>query len=75
MKKNLHWVEAAMGLVTGALFLLTLVQANWLETIGIDPDGGNGSVERLIVGGLALATIALFSLASYQLGKASAAAA
>lgn len=75
MRKNLHWIEGAMGLITGALFLLTLVQADWLEAIGINPDGGNGSVERLIVGALALATIALFSLASYQWGKASVATA
>lgn len=75
MQKNLHWIEGAMGLITGVLFLLTLVQADWLEAIGINPDGGNGSVERLIVGSLAVATVALFSLASYQWGKASAAAA
>jgi hypothetical protein len=55
--------------------LLTLVQADWLESIGIDPDGGDGSVERLIVGGLALVTVVLFSFASFQWGKAAAAAA
>lgn len=75
VRKNLHWVEAIMGLITGALFLLTLVQADWLEAIGINPDGGNGSVERMIVAALALATVALFSLASYQFGKAKAATA
>ena len=72
--KKLRWLETGMGLITGALFLLTLVHANWLESLGIDPDGGNGSVERMIVGGLALVTIALLSLASYQWGKAAAAA-
>jgi hypothetical protein len=75
VRKNLHWIEAIMGLITGVLFLLTLVEADWLEAIGINPDGGNGSVERLIVGALAVATVALFSLASYQWGKASAATA
>jgi hypothetical protein len=73
--KNLRWLETVMGLITGVLFLLTLVHANWLEALGIDPDGGNGSVERMIIGGLALATIALLSLASYQWGKAAARAA
>jgi hypothetical protein len=63
-----------MGLITGVLFLLTLVHADWLEALGIDPDGGDGSVERLIVAGLAIVTMALFSLAAYQWGKASAAA-
>lgn len=75
MQKNLRWVEGIMGLITGALFLLTVVNADWLESLGINPDGGNGSVERMIVAGLAVATVALFSLASYQWGKASAAAA
>ena len=75
MQKNLRWIEGIMGLITGALFLLTVVNADWLEAMGINPDGGNGSVERMIVAGLALATVALFSLASYQWGKASAAAA
>lgn len=75
MQKNLRWIEGIMGLITGALFLLTVVNADWLEAMGINPDGGNGSVERMIVAGLAVATVALFSLASYQWGKASAAAA
>jgi hypothetical protein len=75
MRKNSHWLVAGMGLIMGALFLLTLVQADWLESIGIDPDGGDGSVERLIVGGLALVTVVLFSFASFQWGKAAAAAA
>ncbi len=75
MQKNLRWVEGIMGLITGALFLLTVVNADWLEALGINPDGGNGSVERMIVAGLAVATVALFSLASYHWGKASAAAA
>jgi hypothetical protein len=73
--KNLRWLETVMGLITGVLFLLTLLNASWLESLGIDPDGGNGSVERMIVGGFALATIALLSLASYQWGKAAARAA
>ena len=75
MTSTWRWIVAAFGLVTGALFLLTLVQADWLEAIGIDPDGGNGSVERSVVGGLALLTIVLLSVASYQWGNASAASA
>lgn len=75
VKKYLQWIEATVGLLTGALFLLTVIEADWLEAIGINPDGGDGSVERLIVAGLALVTVVLFSLASYQWGKASAAAA
>ena len=75
MMKAWRWLESGLGLLTGVLFLLTVVEPDWLETIGIDPDGGDGLVERLIVAGLALVTIALFSLASYQFGRASAASA
>jgi hypothetical protein len=67
------WVEAGMGLLTAVLFVVTLVQQSWIESLfGIDPDSGNGSVEWIIVGGLALLTVALFSLASYERGRASA---
>lgn len=75
MTKTWRWLESGLGLLTGVLFLLTVVEPDWLEKIGIDPDGGDGSVERLIVAGLALVTIALFSLAAYQFGRASAASA
>lgn len=75
MMKNLRWIESGLALLTGALFLLTLVNAQWIETIGLDPDAGNGSVERVIVVGLAVVTIAFVSLASYQFGKLAAKAA
>jgi hypothetical protein len=73
MSSTWRWIVTALGLITGALFLLTVVNADWLESVGINPDGGDGSVERLIVGGLALVTVVLLSVASYQWGKASAA--
>jgi hypothetical protein len=46
--------------VSGGLFVLTLFWADWIEAIfGIDPDGGNGSVEVLVAGAfLAVALIA-----------------
>lgn len=78
MKNGLRgrfWAETVMGIITTVLFVATLVQRDWIEGIfRIDPDAGNGSVEWLIVGGLLIATLALFSLAGYEWRRASAAA-
>jgi len=47
------WPEAGLGLITGVLFLLTLVRRDWIEALfGIDPDNHSGSLEFMIVGGL-----------------------
>ncbi len=44
------WVETALALVTGILFLLTLVWKDWIErVVNVDPDAHNGSVEWVIV--------------------------
>ena len=79
MKNGLRrrfYPESLMGIVTAVLAVVTLVQPDWLEEVfHIDPDGGNGSVEWLIVGGLAVVTVALFSFAAYEWRRASAAAA
>lgn len=65
------WLETAMGAITGILFLITLVWRDWIEIIfGLDPDSGNGSLEWLIVVGLAVITIGLFSLAGYEWRRA-----
>jgi hypothetical protein len=65
------WPEAGLGLITGVLFLLTLVRRDWIEALfGIDPDSHNGSLEYMIVGGLLVVTIALVALASYEWRRA-----
>ncbi len=44
------WVETAMALVTGLLFLLTIVWKDWIEhVLNVDPDAHDGSVEGAIV--------------------------
>ncbi len=61
------WFETGMAIVTGILFVITLVQRDWIETIfGIDPDSGSGALEWLIVAALLVVTITLFTLASYE---------
>jgi len=68
------WLETAMAIVTSILFVITLVQRDWIETVlGVDPDNHNGTLEWLIVGALLVVTITLFTLASYEWRRARAA--
>ncbi len=68
------WLETAMAIVTSILFVITLVQRDWIEIIfGVDPDNHNGTLEWLIVGALLVVTITLFTLASYEWRRARAA--
>lgn len=61
------WLETGMAIVTSILFVITLVQRDWIEIVfGVDPDQANGSLEWLIVGALLVVSITLFTLASYE---------
>jgi len=65
------WLETAMAIVTGIVFVITLVRNDWIEVVfGVDPDNNNGSREKFIVVALLVVTIALFALASYEWRKA-----
>ena len=47
----LYRTEVAAALVSAALFVLTLVDPQWIERwFDESPDGGDGSAERWIVG-------------------------
>jgi len=49
------WLEAGLASTFGALAVLTLVLRDWIEALtGFSPDHGNGSLEWVLVGGLAL---------------------
>lgn len=68
------WLEAGMATVTSILFVITLVQRDWIEIVfGVDPDNRNGTLEWLIVGVLLVVMITLFTLASYEWRRARAA--
>jgi len=61
------WFETGMAIVTGVLFVITLVRNDWIEIVfRVDPDNNNGTLEWLIVGVLLVVTITLFILASYE---------
>ena len=65
------WLETAMAIVTGILFVITLVRNDWIEIVfRVDPDNNNGTLEWLIVGVLLVVTITLFILASYEWRRA-----
>ena len=66
------WVEAALALLTAGLFMLTLISREWIELLfGVDPDGGDGSLEWAIVAVSAVATVVLAWLARVEWRAAS----
>jgi hypothetical protein len=61
-------IEIVLATLLGAMTILTAVWPDWIEgVLGFDPDGGNGSVEWLIVVVLAIATVAVAVLARRDL--------
>ena len=65
------WLETVMAIITGILFVITLIRNDWIEIVfGVDPDKNNGTFEWLIVGVLFVVTITLIILASYEWRKA-----
>lgn len=70
LRKNLSWtfwVEIILASFTGLLGLITPFFPDWIEAVsGWDPDQHDGSVERMIVVGLCVLSIAIFSLAAVE---------
>lgn len=65
------WLETVMAIVTGIVFVITLIRNDWIEIVfGVDPDSNSGSLEKFIVVALLVVTITLFALASYEWRKA-----
>ncbi|WP_405816206.1 ABC transporter permease [Streptomyces sp. NBC_01390] len=51
-------METVLGGLSALLFLVTLIQRDWIETVfGFEPDAGSGAVEWLIVAVTALVTV------------------
>jgi hypothetical protein len=65
------WAEMGLAIITGILFVITFVWNDWIEIVfHVDPDGGNGAVEWLIVGVLLVATITSVVLARSEWRRA-----
>ncbi len=57
------WLELTLAGIAAVLFVLTLAWHDWIEAFGIEPDGGNGSLEWVVVGAFALAALVCGALA------------
>lgn len=65
------WLETGMAIITGIVFVITLIRNDWIEIVfRVDPDSNNGSLEKFIVVALLVVTITLFALASFELRRA-----
>lgn len=61
------WLETCLAIVTSILFVITLVQRDWIETVfSVDPDSHSGTLEWLIIGALLVVTITLSTLVSSE---------
>lgn len=69
--RSRFWVECALALISGNLAVLTLLWPNWIELIfGVEPDGGDGSLEWVLVGLCVGATVAFSALARTEWRRA-----
>jgi hypothetical protein len=69
------WLEAILAALTTGLFVLTLVSRDWIERIfHVEPDGGSGALEWLIVAVLLVVSIALIVAARTEWRRARTAA-
>jgi hypothetical protein len=54
------WLELCLGVACAGLLVLTAAWPDWIEeVVGVDPDGGSGSLEWAIVVVLAVCAITL----------------
>jgi hypothetical protein len=61
------WVEIALGSLSLALLVLTLITREWIEALfGVDPDRGSGALEWALVSALAVATAVLGLIARFE---------
>ena len=69
-------LEVILGVTAGLVSVVTLLWPDWIEAVtGASPDGGDGTLEWVVVGACALVSGALLVLARTELRHARAAAA
>jgi hypothetical protein len=62
-------VEMTVGSLAGVLGLVTIGYRDWIEFVfGVDPDGGNGAAEWLVVTSCLALSVALLLLALRDAG-------
>ena len=61
------WVEAGLAAVAAVTLILTVLRPDWIEAVsGLEPDGGNATVEWLITGALLTVACAAGLLAGHE---------
>lgn len=50
-------IESVLAVVWTVLAIVTSLKPDWLETLSLNPDGGNSTVEWLIVAALGAAAL------------------
>lgn len=61
------WVEAGLATLTALSALVTQLWPNWIELVfRVDPDQGNGSLERALVGVCLVAFLASITFAGAE---------
>jgi hypothetical protein len=71
MLRTRFWFESALALASAALLALTAAWPDWIERIvGVEPDGGDGSLEWGLALALVLLTIAASSVAGLEWRRA-----
>jgi hypothetical protein len=56
----------ALAAIAVALFVLTLVWHDWIEAFGVEPDGGNGTLEWVVVAAFGVAALVCGALARME---------
>lgn len=65
--RRLFWVQTGLAAVSGLLALITPKFLDWIEFLsGWDPDQHDGSVERLIIGGLFVVAAGMVAAAANE---------
>jgi len=65
------WIELGLAAISAFLAIITLLWPDWIEIVfNIDPDVGNGSLERAIVGLSFVLAVAFFALARREWRRA-----
>ena len=66
-QRMVFFIRTVLAGVAGLLALVTLVWREWIEWLfGIDPDGGSGYLEWLIVAALVVTAVGMGLLAERQ---------
>lgn len=61
------WWEAGLALAAAILAVVTMINAEWIEFLfGVDPDNGSGALEWALVIVLAVAAVAVGTVARHE---------